>query len=279
MRYHVGTSAATAHIASAGSALYARSITLSGTHQAAPVRRINVRGAMFGSLGGYRGGSSLAAPPPGGHASIRNNPEVCARGQCPCLEDVVRGREERAAARGEPVSEIMEDETFMALGRVARRHAALIAGRVLPAEMLPVVGEETALKVLDDVHTGTAMRLRWIYLCPIHMKDLRVGWIKICGRHVQIAHQKRAKAMEEQHIQLRSTELVHAAAGNAIGPQAIVKHLFSSVPLLSVVLHALNRGRNDRVNQQKRYGGGALQGMRTIPDFSGSRKRRAREGS
>ena len=173
----------------------------------------------------------------------------------------------------------MDDATFLALGRLARRHAPLVASRVLPVELLPVVGEEVALKVLDDVHAGTAMRLRWIYLCPTHMKDLRVGWITICGRVVQIDRQKRARALEERHVQLQTPEMVRAAAGQAIGAEAIVRHLFASVPLLSVVLHALRRGRNDRIRQLKRYGGGALQGMRTIPDFSGSRKRRAREGS
>lgn len=291
VRFHVGTSVATAPIGSAGAALYARSITLSGTHQAAPVRRINIRGAMFGSLGGARGGNLLAAPPAGEHSVPRSNPHLCARGQCPCFADVVhihqrhqlaiaeatKSDEEASAAAAAVVA--MDDETFVAMGRMARRHAPLISSRVLPAELLPVVGEEVTLKVLDDVHAGSKMRLRWIYLCPVHMKDLRVGWITISGRLVQIDHQKRAKGMEDRHIQLQAPEMIRAAAGRAIGAQAIVNHLFSSVPLLSVVLRALRRGSKDRMRQLKRYGGGALQGMRTIPDFSGSRKRRAREGS
>jgi len=232
VRYEAGTSVATAVIGSTGAALHARNTTISGTNQAPPVRRMLVRGAVFADLGG----------------------SLLVDRTCPIYR------------------------RDLALEGGGLQRGCEIRRGVLPAEILPVVGEEMALKVFDDCYRGPVgiMRLRWIYLCPSHMKDLRKGWISSWGRIVQIQKQKeagRAGRAGDEGAQTMAEWLVldNAAAGKRVGPQAIVKHLFSRVHRLSDIRRAIERGRRARVRKDIRYGRDL--DMPLCPDFAESRRR------
>ncbi len=237
VRYQVGTSVATATIGSAGGALYAQHITTGSTDQTVSVRRINVRGSMFGHLGGAHGGGLLMQPAAGAHANTTS--ELCVTGRCDCTPEMAQ-----------------------------KRHATVMTTRILPAELLPVVADEMCLKVLDDVDPASAMRMRWIFLCPIHVKDLRIGWIATQGRMIQIDAKTNGV-----NIALNATSRQRAAEGKRIGKHVIIQHLFHSVPLLSLVVRALKRGHRTRVRQNQRFGGGVT-GARSIPDYSQDRKNR-----
>ena len=241
VRYQVGTSVATATIGSAGGALYAQHITTGSTDQTVSVRRINVRGSMFGHLGGVHGGALLMEAAVGSHGKTTS--ELCVTGRCDCTPAMAQ-----------------------------KRHSTIMTTRTLPAELLPVVADEMCLKVLDDVDPASAMRMRWIFLCPVHMKNLRIGWIATKGRLIQID----AKT-DGVNIALNAASRQRAAEGKRIGKEIVIQHLFHSVPLLSLVVRALRRGHKTRVRQNLRFGSGPSD-MRSIPDYSQDRKNRQRSG-
>ena len=241
VRYQVGTSVATATIGSAGGALYAQHITTGSTDQTVSVRRINVRGSMFGHLGGVHGGGLLMEAAAGSHGKTTS--ELCVTGRCDCTPEMAQ-----------------------------KRHSTAMTTRTLPAELLPVVADEMCLKVLDDVDPASAMRMRWVFLCPIHMKDLRIGWIATQGRLIQIDAKTNGVNMA-----LNDSSRQRAAEGKRIGKEVIIQHLFHSVPLLSLVVRALRRGHKTRVRQNLRFGAGQTD-MRSIPDYSQDRKNRQRSG-
>jgi hypothetical protein len=180
----------------------------------------------------------------------------CATGQCDCTQ--------RQAWPGrDPV------DTVYAVGKVAKQHGSVVEARVLPIEMLPSVGEEMCLLVLDDHGKSATMHYRFIYLCPRHMKDLRMGWVALSGRIQQRTaelHAKTALAKVGGDLhKLRDDAMVHAARGQRIGKRVIVQQLFQTTPLLSRVRQAIVRGGRTHLKKQMRYQHGAS-GARAIPE-------------
>lgn len=263
IRYAPGTSVATAVAGSAGSAIYAQRLTMAGTHQAPPIRRINLRGSVFGRLEGD--GSMFPAQMTTITAAT---PHQCATNACACISNVLNN--DRAATG--------DMDTLEELGRVLRRHASTVESRILPGELLPAVGNEMAILVLDDVGREATMRFRWIYLCPKHMKDLRMGWIALQGRVEQIEVEQRAKealaAVGGDITRIKDPDLFRAAAGQRIGRGGMVRRMFQRMPLLlSMVLNSFRRAKRTRMRQQIRFERSGL-GCRQIPDYTIARKNR-----
>lgn len=223
VRYEAGTSVATAIVGSTGAALYARNITVVGTHQARPVRRMNLRGSVFGDI--------VIDTEPG--ASPIYRPKCQSPIEC----------------------------------------------SVLPTQLIPTAGEEMALKVFDDVYRGDGriMRLRWLYLCPLHMKELRTGW-KSHGRHVQIEKQQQAAPGGSGSLSSSMADRIvmdNAAAGKRIGTQAIVANLFDNVHLLSSINAAIKRGHGKLMRNGIRFNRAC--DMPLCPDYAESKRRRSQQ--
>lgn len=253
VRYEAGTSVSTALIGSTGAALHARNTTIRGTNQTPPVRRMLLRGSVFADLGG----------------------SMFVDRTCP----IYRRSGFRRADQQKRTS------------HVPLKRGCEVRCGVLPAEIMPVVGEEMVLKVFDDTYRasgggsaeGITMRLRWIYLCPIHMKDLRKGWISSWGRIVQIQKQKEAalradgQGISENGLtqgplsMMEKLVLENAASGKRVGAQAIVNHLFSRVHRLSDIRRAISKGHHARVRKDIQYGRDV--DLPIIPDFTESRRR------
>lgn len=283
VRYVPGTSAATVVAGHTGAAIYAERLTLRGTHQAPPVRRINLRGSVFGSLDGH--GSLLSQPGLPGH-HLRPSVGSCATNglapdRCECIkrEWVAMTTEERAPAGIQPFG--FHDSNpatrlISMLERIHHRHSLTVESRILPVEMLPRVGAETYLLVFDDLSSSSvAPRLgyRCIYLCPRHMKDLRMGLVALNGRLVQIQVEKRAKESLAQCggdvSKLRDTDLVLAARGQRVGRGLVVRTMFGKTMQLSRVLQAIKRGGKTRLYQQMRF---THSGARAIPVYTRGKK-------
>lgn len=280
IRYAPGTSAATAIAGTSGAVIQARGMTLGGTHQAPPIRRVNIRNMSLGPSGSpfACGGDVVVGPGlPGDHSGPHLH--ACATNGCDCLSKAYAEWSDAESANAMPA----RLRYLHAVGQQRRRHASATEARILPIEMLPSVGEEMAILVLDDVSKAAAaahrgrgtMFHRWIYLCPRHVKELRMGWIARTARIVQGLAEKEAKQallyVDGDHKRLPNITLVRAAAKQRIGRPAMVEYMFRHTLLLSDVLHSIRRGHRTRVRQQLHFGGGTP-GARMIPEYKRGKK-------
>ncbi len=284
-----GKSVASAPMSSTGAAIHARITVTRGTDQTPPVRRINIRAAMFESDGvGGTLGDPLA---PGDPHPDWPPPDRCARQDCDCLsrafavstnDDDDDDGDSAAAAR-------RAAETFNRIGSVTRRHARILTAPVLPIELLPAPGPEMYFKVLDDT-TAPVIRQRCIYLCNVHSKDRRMGWISRHGRTEQIAAEHAAACHLAEggvcdctgedrtrigHVgnlsSWSSSTLSAASECRHIGRGAMVQRMFARVPLLSDVRRDISVGSDRRFSDAQIVG--SIPGSTGIPDVSANRRR------
>jgi len=179
----------------------------------------------------------------------------------------------------------------------------MIDARILPVEMMPSVGQEMTLLVLDDYGDAASMHYKIIYLCPTHMKDLRIGWVALFARRVQrMAGFRCKKILMAQRgggggdddgnrssssssssafgsgrtpsldsnttiqsvMQFKDKTLMRAAMGQRVGREPVVKDLFKTTPKLTDVHRAIKKGARTRMNRNIRFSKGTA-GVRTAP--------------
>ena len=281
-RYQPGTSVSSAVAGSSGSVIFARSVTRGNTHQAAPVRRVNIRNSMLGPTGvpATDGGSlvSCGGTIPGEYLQDAGA-HGCATNGCSCeLEAQLHLRKKFEEHKEEEVLEnheiryYAEKELLKQREKIQRKHATISRSRILPIELLPSVGEEICILVLDDTNDQQTQHFsfRWIYLCPTHMKYLRMGWVALKAKFIQIDKNNEAatllKKLNGNIDKIKDTVLFRAAKNQQIGREAVIKEMFNQTLKLSDVLHAINRGSKTVFKQQMKFRRG-IPGTRRVREY------------
>ena len=274
VRFRHGTSVASSPMSSTGAAIHARRLVVSGTDQATPIRHINIRCSMFGyeGLDGCLGNQIT----PGNPNPIKPISEQCARGHCDCNQSHLDCTLNKA-------------EQFNKIGKNYRRHATTIKTKVLPIELLPAVGPEICVRALDDMNTGSTsstgiskpLQQVCIYLCNVHIKDRRVGWIARRARLEQLDAKlvalNRPNRNTASLVQWDSVSLDAAARDQNIGRTVLMHRMLQKVQLLSDLKNDIRVGVNRRMNDMSRGYRGQY-GITSKPEVSRSKQHSKKDG-
>ncbi len=274
VRFRHGTSVASSPMSSTGAAIHARRLVITGTDQATPIRHINIRCSMFGyeGLDGCLGNQIT----PGNPNPIKPISEQCARGHCDCSQSHLD-------------CSLTKAERFNQIGKNYRRHATTIKTKVLPIELLPAVGPEICFRALDDMNTGSnsltgiskPLQQVCIYLCNVHIKDRRVGWIARRARLEQldakVVAMNRPNRNTESLVQWDSVSLDAAARDQNIGRAVLMHRMLQKVQLLSDLKIDIRVGVSRRMNDISRGSRGQY-GVISKPEMSRSKQHSKKDG-